>query len=97
MSIIALARIKPREILVAANDSSFGEKKCLSDREHEIMELVTLGKSNKEIGSALNISPLTAKNHLQRIFKKLGAGNRIEAMNLYTPPPGVEIFRRGKR
>jgi predicted transcriptional regulator len=44
----------------------------------EILELVPLGKSNKEVAAALFISEGTVKNHLYRIMRKLGVGNRTE-------------------
>ncbi len=82
----------------AANDPVMGtaEASALSNREHEIMELVAKGKINKQIADILGITPNTAKNHVQRILKKLGAKNRTEAANLYTPPQ-VEIYRKGRR
>lgn len=51
----------------------------LSGREHEIMEWVKAGKTNYEIGLIVNISSFTVKNHLQRIFRKLGVTNRAQA------------------
>lgn len=38
------------------------------------------GLSNKQIGSKLGISDKTVRNHLSRIFKKLDAGNRTQAV-----------------
>lgn len=55
----------------------------LSVRELEVLELICRGHTNVDIGRALNISPLTVKNHLQRIFKKLGVGNRTQAATKY--------------
>lgn len=52
----------------------------ISPREEEILEWVTLGKTNHEIGIILNISAFTVKNHLQRIFKKLDVLNRVQAV-----------------
>ena len=46
------------------------------------MEWVRMGKTNQEIGMILNISAFTVKNHLQRIFKKLDAMNRAQAVGL---------------
>jgi DNA-binding NarL/FixJ family response regulator len=39
------------------------------------------GKSNHEIGAILSISPLTVKNHMQRILRKLQASNRTQAVS----------------
>jgi transcriptional regulator EpsA len=55
----------------------------LSVRELEVLELICRGDTNVAIGRALNISPLTVKNHLQRIFKKLGVSNRTQAATKY--------------
>jgi DNA-binding NarL/FixJ family response regulator len=52
----------------------------LSEREVEVLRHLCEGKSNKEIGRALNISPLTVKTHLQSIFAKLGASDRSQAV-----------------
>ena len=55
----------------------------LSPREAEIMEWVKSGKTNQDIGSILNISAFTVKNHMQRIFKKLDVLNRAQAVTKY--------------
>ncbi|SDP79066.1 transcriptional regulator, LuxR family [Rhodoferax sp. OV413] len=52
----------------------------LSEREAEILSWVTEGKSNSEIGSILEISAFTVKNHMQRVFKKLNVSNRAQAV-----------------
>jgi transcriptional regulator EpsA len=52
----------------------------LSDREIQIIQSVCTGKTNFEIGVDLDISPLTVKNHMQRILKKLGVNNRAQAV-----------------
>jgi HD-GYP domain-containing protein (c-di-GMP phosphodiesterase class II)/DNA-binding CsgD family transcriptional regulator len=51
----------------------------LSDREVEILRLVARGLSNKEIGLALHISPVTAKNHIAHIYEKTGIATRSAA------------------
>jgi transcriptional regulator EpsA len=55
----------------------------LSDREAEIMKWVAQGKTNGEIGSILNVSSFTVKNHMQRIFKKLDVFNRAQAVSTF--------------
>jgi len=52
----------------------------LTDREVEILKWVRRGKTNPEIGSILEISEFTVKNHLQRVFKKLDVYNRAQAV-----------------
>jgi transcriptional regulator EpsA len=63
--------------LKAGHDEAFG----LSDREIQIMDWVAMGKTNSEIGSILNISGFTVKNHMQRIFQKLNVFNRAQAVS----------------
>jgi len=52
----------------------------ISDREFEVLELLAAGRSNKEIGSALNVSPNTVKTHVAKIFAKLEVTRRTEAI-----------------
>lgn len=52
----------------------------LSARELAILACVRAGQSNEEAGVALGISALTVKNHLQRIYRALGVGNRTHAV-----------------
>ena len=52
----------------------------LSAREAAIMGWLQAGKSNREIGQILDISALTVKNHLQRIYRLLGVANRAHAL-----------------
>lgn len=52
----------------------------LSVREVQILDWVRLGKTNDEIGSILDISAFTVKNHLQRIYRKMDVMNRAQAV-----------------
>src|SRR5262245_13968101 len=49
-------------------------------REREVLEWIYRGKSNIEIGMILSISPLTVKNHVQKILRKLNVLNRTQAV-----------------
>lgn len=51
----------------------------LSDRERQMLRLAEAGKSNRDIGSELNLSAGTVRNYLATASEKLGASNRIEA------------------
>lgn len=53
----------------------------LSEREAEVLRWVAAGKTNAEIGSILDISSFTVKNHMQRVFKKLDVLNRAQAVS----------------
>jgi len=52
----------------------------LSFREHTILKLMRHGSSNKRIARELGITPETVKTHAKRIFIKLGAQTRLEAV-----------------
>ncbi|WP_162909855.1 response regulator [Aggregatilinea lenta] len=54
----------------------------LTDREQEVLRLMTDGMSNREIASRLMISHSTVKNHVSNIFSKLGVTSRTEAVAL---------------
>lgn len=51
----------------------------LSDREIEVLKLVSIGMFNKEIGKKLDISERTVKNHMSSIFKKIDCTDRTQA------------------
>lgn len=51
----------------------------LSERQMEVLGLMARGKSNKEIGRELDISPATVKTHVAHVIACLGASNRTEA------------------
>lgn len=59
------------------------DERLLSDREHEVLDWVSQGKSNEEIGTILGISRNTVKNHLKRIFAKMGVNARSQAVRVY--------------
>jgi DNA-binding NarL/FixJ family response regulator len=52
----------------------------LSKREAEILQMVAYGATTKEVAHDLAISPHTVKTHLERIFEKLGANDRAQAV-----------------
>ena len=60
-------------------------RKCakgLSPRESEVLKLVAEGCGNREIAAKLGISENSIKMHLKRVFFKLGASDRTEAVSL---------------
>ena len=52
----------------------------LTARERQVLAAVRAGRRNAEIGRAMGVSPLTVKNHLQQILKKLDAHRRGDAV-----------------
>lgn len=57
------------------------EPESLTNRELEVMELISAGKSNKEIAEELVLSPNTIKMHLSNIYGKLQVNRRVQAVN----------------
>ncbi|KEF35624.1 MULTISPECIES: response regulator transcription factor [Deinococcus] len=53
----------------------------LTPRESEVLPLLAQGYSNKEIAKNLGVSPDTVKDHLARLYVKLEAGDRTEAVS----------------
>jgi len=65
----------------------------LSQREREVLELVTQGLANKQIARRVGISERTVKAHLTNIFQRIGVTDRTQAAlwaraNLDQDPPG---------
>lgn len=52
----------------------------LTLRQAEVLRLLGTGGTNKEIARELGISPATVKNHLDAMFSKMGATNRVQAV-----------------
>lgn len=52
---------------------------CLTNRELEVLKLLSVGMFNKEIAEDLSISERTVKNHVSNIFKKLEVTDRTQA------------------
>ncbi|HSG18801.1 MAG TPA: response regulator transcription factor [Anaerolineae bacterium] len=54
----------------------------LTDREHEILELIARGRNNQEIASHLHITMKTVSNHISNIYNKLQVADRAQAIVL---------------
>lgn len=52
----------------------------ITAREYETLELLAAGHSNKEIARVLGVSPNTVKTHLAKLYEKLGAERRTQAV-----------------
>lgn len=66
----------------AAHVVEAGSRYGLSRRELEISHAIVRGHTNSEIAGQLFIEEKTVKNHINRLFAKLGAANRPEAISL---------------
>lgn len=55
----------------------------LSKREAEVMDLIATGESNGQIARRLFLSEKTVKNHVNRIYAKLGVDSRVTAIGLW--------------
>ncbi len=53
----------------------------ISARELAVLQEIVVGRSNKEIAARLHIAPSTVKTHVARLYEKLGAKRRTDAVN----------------
>jgi DNA-binding NarL/FixJ family response regulator len=61
----------------------------LTRREQQLVQMISHGLTNKEIASQLNLSEQTVKNHIHRMLRKLGANDRLGAVELCRMPGAV--------
>jgi DNA-binding NarL/FixJ family response regulator len=59
-----------------------GEPPALTERELQVLEGMSRGRSNGEIGKELFLSEDTVKTHARRLFRKIGAADRAQAAAL---------------
>jgi two-component system, NarL family, response regulator DevR len=86
-----LARVRSAEH--EAQAAAFGD---LSERELQVLALVTEGKTNAQIGNILILSEKTVRNHVSTILSKIGLTNRIEAAT-YAVRHHIEHFLPGHK
>lgn len=70
----------PAESFMGSNSKN----NLITYRQQEVLSLVALGFSNKEIANHYNLTESTVKRHLSNIYKKLGVNNRIAAIRCGT-------------
>ena len=51
----------------------------MTDREVEVLRLIAQGKSNKEVGAELVITPKTVGHHVEHVYDKIGVNTRAGA------------------
>jgi DNA-binding NarL/FixJ family response regulator len=61
----------------------------LTRREQQLVQMIGHGLTNKEIASQLNLSEQTVKNHIHRMLRKLGATDRLGAVEICRMPGAV--------
>lgn len=61
----------------------------LTRREQQLVQLISHGLTNKEIAAQLNLSEQTVKNHIHRMLRKLGATDRLGAVERCRAPGAV--------
>jgi DNA-binding CsgD family transcriptional regulator len=66
--------------LLEASRATLGSPANVTRRESEVLECVLKHKSNKEIGSVLNLSERTIKFHISSLLAKFGARDRVDLM-----------------
>ena len=79
---VMLAWVAVEAVLAAAGHRSAKRAPFsagLTAREVEVLRLVAQGRSNKEIADELFIAQKTARNHVERVYAKLGVNNRTQA------------------
>jgi DNA-binding NarL/FixJ family response regulator len=79
------ASVSPRAFICAGLAGAMmrrasGESTKLTEREHDVLLLLAEGLGAAQIGRQLYLSESTAKSHIARIYQKLGAANRAQAL-----------------
>ncbi len=82
-----IARIAGRALVRAPGradprNEPFGQEGLFSAREREVLQLLSKGKSNKEIARDLGLAEATVKFHLKNVFGKLGVSRRAMAISV---------------
>lgn len=80
--------------LNGADSGDAGESHRLSAREAEVMSLIADGQTNGQIAARLFLAEKTVKNHVRRIYSKLGVGSRPAAIAYWRAarlPPGAGL------
>jgi DNA-binding NarL/FixJ family response regulator len=78
----SLARPRDLGALMIERRERLAAEANLSVREREVLELLMLGRTQDEIGTALGISPRTAKFHQANVLHKLGADSRSDLLRV---------------
>lgn len=91
------ARDPGRSFAAQASPEVVARIESLTEREWEVLKMVSLGLPNKVIGATLFISEKTVKTHTNHIFRKLGVGNRLQATLAFQSFQRAGIVPSGER
>src|SRR5207245_2731890 len=75
-------QMDPDVVVVDVGMPKLAGLEALSQREHDVLQLLAFGKTNKEIAKELGIGAQTVKTHISHIFTKMGAADRTDAVAL---------------
>ena len=82
-----------------AATQEFVERFGISNRERDIVSMIVQGHANRIIGERLFISDRTVKNHISNIYRKTGAVNKVQLLNMVRnhPDPRGDDRRAARR
>ncbi len=72
----------------------FVDRFGISNREREIVSMIMQGYPNRTVGERLYISDRTVKNHISSIYRKTGAVNKVQLLNMVRNHPGDDRPRQ---
>ena len=96
-----LSKLIDRLLSTPADTSLTSTSTHMTDRERQVLDLLLMARSNREIAEQLGIEERTVKAHVSRLLRKTGVENRIELsmhmLNKAIPVKGFVERRRGER
>ncbi len=66
----------------SSDDQSIPDSEALTERQHQVLELMRDGLQNKQIALVLGIKPSSVKGHVERLFTKFGVNNRTSCVQI---------------
>jgi len=87
-----VAAVLLAHIAMAEPRARTGDSHALTVREWQVTRLISVGCSNKEVASRLNITVSTVKSHVHSIFQKLGFDTRLQLVSFaHSDPEHVDV------
>lgn len=84
-----VAEVLLRRVSEVARRTISKTESLLTSREEEVLKMLAMGLSNREIAARLFIAVHTVKNHVHNVLTKIGARSRTEAVVMYTGALGA--------